>query len=74
MATAAERLAALETAIDGFIAGGCVKAYEVEGGIKVTKENLAAMLDARDRLRNEASVASRRRSGGFMRADLRGCL
>lgn len=69
MATAAERLAALEAAIDAFVAGGCVEEYRT-AGITITRTSLASQLRARDALRAEVA---RGRAHGIQAADLRGC-
>ena len=55
MSTAATRLAALETAIDAFVAGGMIHAYEGDG-VKITRENLIAMMAYRKELRQEVAA------------------
>jgi hypothetical protein len=50
----------LDAAIDRFLQNGGVKSYSVDG-MTVTRENLRDLMDMRDRLRAEASLAS---SGG----------
>jgi len=68
MSTSAEKLAALETAIDAFISGGAVQSYTADG-VTVTKANLAALLAYRDKLRAEVARGT---VHGRQHADLRG--
>lgn len=56
MASDAEYLAQLETAITGYFAGGCVTSYTYEG-VTVTRENLDSMLRARNSLRQSAAYS-----------------
>jgi hypothetical protein len=68
MSTSVEKLVALETAIDAFVASGMVQSYTIDG-MTVTKTNFQQMLAYRDKLRFEAATA---RGGGVHYADLRG--
>ena len=47
---------ALDTAIAAFLADGAQRSYTVDG-FSVTREGLKDLLDARERLANEASLA-----------------
>lgn len=62
------RLTALDAAIDAFVAGGMVQSYTADG-ITVTKANLKAMMDYRERLRREVSAG---KISGVAYADVRG--
>jgi hypothetical protein len=66
--SAGTRVAALEAAIDAFVAGGCLHSYTADG-VTVTRENLRELMDARDRLRREVAATKVR---GVQFADLRG--
>jgi hypothetical protein len=66
MATASERLAALETAIDAFVAGGMVRSYKTQG-IEITRENLSEMRKYRNELRSEVAAGKIK---GLQLADL----
>ena len=68
MATDAERLSALKTAIDTFIANGAVHSYTADG-VTVTRESLAAQMKYRDYLEQKVAVTKIR---GRRYADLRG--
>ena len=68
MSTAAEKLAALETAIDTFIARGAVRSYSADG-ITVTREGLKDLQAYRDQLRREVTAGA---VHGVQYADLGG--
>ncbi|MBE3070907.1 MAG: hypothetical protein IMZ66_11795 [Planctomycetes bacterium] len=67
-ATALTRLAALDTAIDAFVAGGMLQSYTADG-VTITVANFEAMSRYRDKVRHEAALGKIR---GMQLADLGG--
>ena len=68
MSTTAEKLAAVENAIDTFIARGAVRSYTADG-ITVTREGLPTLCKYRDQLRKEVAAG---KVHGLQLADLGG--